>query len=105
MTAAQLADQFRDHFGHRQHLYGVLLAELADDLDAGGATATICADHLDAPRGDAIQLRLLAGIFRIVLRGEAPQLEPFYPSLGGRDDPEQAWPHVRPVLEQHVDEL
>ena len=105
MTAAQLADQFRNHFGHRQHLYGVLLDELADDLDAGGVTATICTDHLDAPRGDAVQLRLLAGVFRIVLRGEAPQLERFYPALGGDADPEQAWPEVHAVLGQHVPEL
>ncbi|KQW52950.1 hypothetical protein ASC77_01190 [Nocardioides sp. Root1257] len=105
MTAAQLANQFRHHFGHRQHLYGVLLDELADDLEAGGPTAAICAEHLDAPRGDAVQLRLLAGIFRIVLRGEAPRLEPFYPSLGGQADPEQAWPEVRPALGQHVAEL
>jgi hypothetical protein len=62
-----LADIFRAHFGHREHLYGVLLDELADDLEAGGLTAQICRDHLDAPRDEAIQLRLLAAIFRIVL--------------------------------------
>lgn len=100
-----LADQFRDHFGHRQHLYGVLLGEMADDLDAGGPSAAIFADRLDAPRSDASHLRLLAGLFRIVLRGDAPELEPFYPSLGGGADPEMAWPAVRGVLAAHVDEL
>lgn len=102
---APLPDQFRSHFGHRNHLYGVLLEELADDLDAGGPTAEICADHLQAPRSDAISLRLLAGIFRIVLCGEAPGLVPYYPSLGGTADPEDAWPVLRPVLLRHVEEL
>lgn len=102
---ASLSAQFRDHFGHRNHLYGVLLDELAKDLDAGGPTAEICADHMGARRGDAIQLRLLAGIFRIVLRGEAPELAPFYASLGGTAEPDDAWPVLRPILAGHVAEL
>lgn len=102
---ASLAGQFRGHFGHRDHLYGVLLDELADDLDAGGPTAAICADHMEARRSDAVQLRLLAGIFRIVLRGQAPQLMPFYACLGGTAEPEGAWPVLRPVLAGHVVEL
>ena len=104
-SPGQLADQFRSHFAHRGHLYGVLLAEMADDLDGGGPLAEICRDHLDADRGAAIQLRLLAGLFRIVLRGDAPQLEAFYPNLGGYADPEDAWPLVREVLTEHLDEI
>lgn len=100
-----LADQFRDHFGHRDHLYGVLLAELADDLDAGGVTAEICRDHLDAPRADATSLRLMAGLSRIVLRREAEDLEPFYDQAGPVPDPNTAWPLVLPVLAAHEPEL
>jgi 8-oxo-dGTP pyrophosphatase MutT (NUDIX family) len=100
-----LADQFRHHFGHHEHLYGVLLDHLADDLDAGGATARICRDKLSASRGDAIQLRLLAAIYRIVLRGEAPELVRFYPALGGTEDPALAWPYLRPLLTTHEAEL
>ena len=96
---------FRHHFGHREHLYGVLLAEMADDLEAGGPTAEICRDHRQAARADAIQLRLLAGIFRIVLRREAPELALFYPTLGGAADPSGAWPALRPLLESHIEEL
>lgn len=62
-------------------------------------------DHMGARRGDAIQLRLLAGIFRIVLRGDAPELAPFYASLGGTAEPADAWPVLRPVLAGHVAEL
>jgi len=100
-----LPEQFRHHFGHRQHLYGVLLDALADDLDAGGVTARLCRGHEEAPRAAAVQLRLLAGIFRIVLRGDAPQLEQFYPNLGGTANPQDAWPLLQPVLESHVGEL
>lgn len=100
-----LPQQFREHFGHRDHLYGELLARLADDLEAGGPTADICRGHLGAPRGDAVQLRLLAGVFRIVLRGDAPELERFYPSLGGAAPPDQVWPPFRAVLAAQVEEL
>lgn len=105
MDQESLAAQFRGHFGHRQHLYGVLLDHLADDLEAGGPTAEICRGHLDAPRADVVQLRLLAGLYRIVLRGDAPGLLRFYPALGGAADPEGAWPAVRPVLAAHAEEL
>lgn len=100
-----LAGSFRAHFGHREHLYGVLLDALADDLESGGPTAQICQDHLSASRSDAIQLRLLAAIFRIVLRGDAPELVRFYPCLGGPEPAEKAWPWLRPLLVAHADEL
>ncbi|MGH3471327.1 MAG: DUF2332 domain-containing protein [Nocardioidaceae bacterium] len=100
-----LAEIFRSHFGHREHLYGVLLDELADDLEAGGPTAQICRHHLDATRDEVIQLRLLAAVFRIVLRGEAPQLAAFYPCLGGSLPAEEAWKPLRPVLADHAHEL
>ena len=100
-----LADQFREHFGHRDHLYGELLTHLADDLDTGGPTAEICRGHLDARRGDAVQLRLLAGIHRIVLRGDASELARCYPNLGGTTPRKAAWPLLRPLLEARVEEL
>ena len=100
-----VVDQLRGHFGHRQHLYGVLLDEMARDLELGGPTERIFRDHLDAPRREAVHLRLLAAIYRIVLRGGAPELVPFYPSLGGDADPEHAWAQLRPLLDRHSDEL
>lgn len=103
--AATLADHFRAHFGHRDHLYGVLLAEMADDWEAGGITRELFDGWEDAEARQFPQLRLLAGLFRIVLRGDAPQLEPFYPSLGGDADPEEAWSAVKPVLARYVEEL
>ena len=104
-AGAALPDRLRAHFGHRDHLYGVLLAEMADDWDAGGVTRQLFAGWEDAESRQFPQLRLLAGLFRVVLRGDAPQLVPFYPCLGGTSDPEEAWAAVRPVLAAHVDEL
>ena len=100
-----LGDRLRAHFGHAGHLYGVLLAEMADDWDVGGVTRELFEGWEDAPARQYPQLRLLAGLFRIVLRGDAPQLEGFYPALGGDPDPDEAWAVVRPVLGAHADEL
>lgn len=95
----------RQHAGDSQHLYGYLMRAMADDLEAGGPVEEICTGWEDAPPGWVVQLRLLAGLFRIVLTGRATELEPFYPCLGGTADPATAWPLVREVLANHVEEL
>lgn len=59
----------------------------------------------DAPTGAVVQLRLLAGIFRLVLTGRAPTLEPYYACLGGTADPAEVWPVLRPVVAEHLSEL
>lgn len=101
-----LSDHFRAHFGpDADHLYAVLLAEMADDWDVGGVTREVFEGWEDAPAQAFPQLRMLAGLFRIVLRGEEPQLRGFYPCLGGDLDPRDAWAFVRPVLGVHVEEL
>ncbi|WP_299440812.1 DUF2332 domain-containing protein [uncultured Phycicoccus sp.] len=103
--SATLSDRLRAHFGHRDHLYGVLLAEMADDWDGGGVTRELFEGWEDAEPRQVPQLRALAGLFRILLRGDAPQLAPFYASIGGDADPEEAWAAVRPLIAAHVDEL
>jgi hypothetical protein len=95
----------RQHAGDSEHLYGHLMRAMADDWDAGGPVRQICAGWEDAPAGWVIQLRLLAGLFRIVLTGRAPELEAYYPCLGGYSDPALAWPAARVVLAEHTDEL
>ena len=88
-----------------EHLYGVLVRALADDWDRGGVVRDLLAGHEDAPAGDMVQLRLLAGIHRVVLRGDAPELARFYPSVGGTADRYAVWPALEPVLRAHADEL
>jgi hypothetical protein len=100
-----LAQRFRTHFGDRNHLYGYLARGMADDLEAGGPVSRVVRGYEQAPPGSVIQLRLLAGIFRLVLTGRAPELRPYYPCLGGQEPPETAWAVTRPVVADHVDEL
>ena len=100
-----LADRFRRHAGTADHLYGVLMRGMADDWEAGGPVRAVCAGHEDAPSGSALQLRLLAGLFRLVLSDQAPELLPYYPCLGGDRPPAEAWPVVQQVIGSHVDVL
>src|SRR5207245_2526127 len=37
--------------------------------------------------------------------GQAPQLVRYYPCLGGTADPADAWPAVRALLAEHVEDL
>ena len=78
---------------------------MADDLEAGGPTARVVRGYEEAPAGAVIQLRLLAGIFRLVLTGRAPELQPYYACLGGTGSPDTAWPVMRRVIADHPDEL
>ncbi|GGB72660.1 hypothetical protein GCM10011314_10190 [Knoellia flava] len=101
-----MVERMRNHWGgSTDHLYGVLVRELADDADRGGVVRDILRGREDAPPGDMVQLRLLAGIHRIVLRGDAPDLARFYPSMGGTAERYAVWPALEPVLRDHVAEL
>lgn len=104
-TGLTIADRMRRHAADHGHLYGHLMRAMADDWEAGGPVREICRGWEDAPPGSVLQLRLLAGLFRIVLTDRAPQLVRFYPCLGGAADPALAWPAVREVLAAHIGEL
>jgi hypothetical protein len=47
----------------------------------------------------------MGAVHRLVLRGEAPELAPFYRSTGGSEGPDGAWEPFRRVLAAHTDEL
>ncbi len=67
--------------------YATLIRELRTDLLAGGSTASLLVGRTDAPLRDAVVLRLLAAVHRLVLRGAAPELAPRYASAGGDGAP------------------
>ncbi len=100
-----LAERFRRHALGSTHLYGYAMRGMADDWEAGGPVRQICRGYEDTSSGAVIQLRLLAGVFRIVLTGRADQLVPYYPNLGGSAPPAEAWPVLREVIAANVDEL
>lgn len=101
-----LADRFRQHARHMPDgLYQTLLLDMADDWQAGGVVAEICRDWADAPASAVVQLRLLAGVQRLVLSRAEPQLAVYYPNLGGAVSPAGAWRDFEPALRRHVVEL
>jgi len=64
-------------------MYAELLSALADDLEAGGATAHVLRGHEDDPGPSGLALRLAGSIHRLVLAGRADELTGFYPTTGG----------------------
>jgi hypothetical protein len=64
-------------------MYAELLGRLADDLEAGGPTAHVLRGHEDDPGPSGLALRLAGSIHRLVLDGSVPELQPFYPTVGG----------------------
>jgi hypothetical protein len=85
--------------------YGQLLDRMAGDVAAGGPVARFLDDRLDSTYEDAVPLRFLGGIHRLVLAGQAPDLAARFPSVGGDGDAAQAWPAVLDALEAHGDAI
>jgi hypothetical protein len=81
------------------------MRRMADDWDAGGVVREICRGWEDAPGGSVVQLRLLGGLHRIVLRGDEPELAAYYRTAGGTKEPRTVWPVARAVLTAHAAEL
>lgn len=75
-------------------MYRELLELVAADVESGGVFASILADQKGAPEGQAVPLRLLGGLHRMVLDGRAPVLRRWYPSTGGTWQAEAAWPDI-----------
>jgi hypothetical protein len=75
-------------------MYAELLDLVAADVEGGGVFATILSGHEDDPSRQAVPLRLLGGLHRLVLDGGAPALRRWYPSTGGAWDAEAAWPEI-----------
>jgi len=78
--------------------YEVLLDRMADDVVAGGVVWTVLEAHAEDPATEVPGIRLLGGVHRLVLEGRAPELAPYYPSVGGDGDAERAWPDFRAFI-------
>lgn len=101
-TAAQLRTQARSCAAMGSPLYEVLLDRAADDCAAGGPTWTILSPHVASGRGDALALRFMAAVHRLVLERRAPDLARFYPSVGGTGDVHGAWEVFKDTLAANV---
>ncbi|GAB2668746.1 DUF2332 domain-containing protein [Kribbella swartbergensis] len=86
-------------------MYADLCRLLVDDYEVGGVSSAVLAGYEDRPFGDAIALRLLGSVHRLVLAGEVPELAAFYPSVGGTWDPVLGWEAFEQVLQSRSAEL
>jgi hypothetical protein len=84
-------------------MYGDLLDRLVADLADRGPAATVLAGHEDDAGPSALGLRLLGSVHRLVLERRAPELALYYPSVGGRWEPEAGWAAFRRVLGDQPD--
>ena len=87
--------------------YTVLLEQMRADAVAepAGPVRTALAGHERDRADEWDAFRLLAGVHRLVLSGQARSLERHYPSTGGDGDAEAAWPGVRRLLAEDRAEL
>jgi hypothetical protein len=88
----------------RAPLYVELLRGAARDAEAGGVVARAF-ERIELPSGSVPALRLMAALHYLVLRGEADALARFYPSAGGADGPDGAWPAAEATMREHFDEV
>ncbi len=85
--------------------YAELERSMADDIEAGGPVWDILESRAGLPFDDALALRLLGGVHRMVLAGSAPPLARHYPSTGGDGDAASAWWHFRDLVASRPPEV
>ncbi len=85
--------------------YGDMLERMAGDVAAGGPVGRFLAGHLESTYEDAVPLRFLGGVHRLVLAGRASELAARFPSVGGDGDAAAAWPDVLAALDTHGDAI
>jgi hypothetical protein len=78
--------------------YAGLLDHMADHVARGGPTWALFEPVADDPPGNVHQIRVLGGVHRSVLEGNAPELEAYFPTVGGNADADAAWPYVRELF-------
>lgn len=86
-------------------LYDHLLERSATDCEAGGPVWTVLAEHAAPGRADALALRFMAAVHRMVLQRRAPLLAGFYPSVGGTGLRDGVWDAFRSTVQSNAAEL
>jgi hypothetical protein len=78
--------------------YAGLLERMRDDSAAGGPVRTALSGHEHDRIDEWDGFRLLAGVHRVVLAGDAGELRRHFPSTGGDGDAAAAWPAIRALI-------
>ena len=106
---ATIARRLRWQAGHcvrlGSELYGLLLESAAADVEAGGPAWRVLEGQERDPATSMPALRLMGAVHRLVLAGAAPDLAPYYGSVGGHREAAEAWPAFRSLLEECPEEL
>ena len=85
-TMADALDDQRTHCAALgSPLYARVLQGVVDDYNRGGVVSELLDARTERPAHDAVPLRLLGAMHRLVLAGRLPDLARFYPSAGGSD--------------------
>ena len=91
---------------HGSPMYGELCSRAADDLAAGGPVADVLAGvETSDPVADAVALRLMGSVHRLVLERRAGELAAYYPSVGGTWESEAGWGAFRDLLAHRPGEV
>jgi hypothetical protein len=91
--------------GQEAELCAGLLERCAEDVDAGGAVASLVQEWAGDPLRDFVPLRLMAGVHHLVLAGLLPELARHFPTAGGSPVWPEAWERFRDAVRQHEPEL
>jgi hypothetical protein len=78
--------------------YAGLLELMRDDAAGGGPTRTVLRGHEHDRIDEWDAFRLLAGVHRMVLAGDAEELRANFPSTGGDGEAAAAWPSIRALI-------
>lgn len=109
MVRREIVDAFRAQVvGCRKagsELTARLMERCVAELEGGGPLARLLSDWHGQPLLDALPQRVVGAVQGLALEGRAPELERFYPSLGGTP----AWPDTAEafarVIERHAAEI
>jgi hypothetical protein len=103
--AAAFRVQARGCADHGSAIYASLIEAAAQDLERGGKMAEVVAGWRGHPVLDALSLRILGGVHRLVMEGSAPGLARHYPSVGGVPDEASLLADFAALVEARVPEL
>lgn len=82
-------------------MYGELFELVAGNVEGDGVFAAILSGHEHDSSGQAVPLRLLGGLHRLVLDDRAPTLRRWYPSTAGTWNAKEAWPEILRIAAAH----
>jgi hypothetical protein len=74
----------------------------ADEVVNNGPLKDLLARWPDHRPEATVPLRVLGAVHRLVLDGTAPELNAYFPSVGGGFDPARTWPAARDVINRHL---